>query len=63
MAGYNTVEEMLRAIPKAWRTAEIAIGTSIGDAEPVLRVALHEDDKGRMVVVLYPDRLEVKDRK
>jgi hypothetical protein len=55
-----TVREMLKQIPTRWRDAEITIGDSIGAAKTVRRVALHRDDTGRKVVVIYEEPIRVK---
>lgn len=53
---------MLRNIPPKWRSAEIAVGSTIADAVAVNRIALHRNLSGRQVVVLYAETIDVRSK-
>lgn len=51
----RAVRDLISAIPPSWRSAEIAVGDSIGGALRVLRVSLHRNANGRRIVILHKD--------
>lgn len=55
-----TAADVIAQIPPGWRSAQVCIGTSVGRANIVRRVALHRDASGRRVVVLYDEPIDVR---
>ena len=57
---YTSVSDMLKAIPRQWRNARVAVGDTIHNNYPVKRVALHESADGNRVVILHYTEVEVR---
>ena len=47
-----TFEDVMKRVPKGWRGAEIAIGTSIDTYEPVRRIELVDNVGGKRLIII-----------
>lgn len=54
------VRQFLAAVPPKWHDATLAVGSTVHDALDVQRVALHRDNNGRRVVVIYVKPIDLR---
>lgn len=57
---FETVADMLLAIPKTWRKdAQLCIETITGNPVPIQRISLHRSNSGKKVIMLHRDTTSV----
>jgi hypothetical protein len=57
---FATLSDLARAVPTAWKGAELRISNSIGTPHRIRRISFHENEDGKRVVMLYEDKLDPK---
>lgn len=56
-----TFDDISKLVKGKWRKARVAIGGEcLGSVKRVKRMAFHENDDGRLIVVLYEETVRAK---